>query len=225
MNFTQDSGSLLNYVIASPDDFNSDKIYGLIILLHGYGSHMGDLAGLAPAIDEENYIYLCPNAPIEMNVGFGQKGYAWYPISPGTDPDSDSLSESVEHLNDTIESVIEKYPIDESRVFIGGFSQGGMMTMHAGLTQPGKYLGAFILSSRILMKEEFENKINETEKIPIFMSHGLTDTVISIKDGRSTKELLKSYGYEVEYREYDMAHQIIQETIADLKNWIVRLQQ
>ena len=97
--------------------------------------------------------------------------------------------------------------------------------MHAGLTQPGKYLGAFILSSRMLMKEEFENKINETEKIPIFMSHGLTDTVISIEDGRSTKELLKSYGYEVEYREYDMAHQIIQETIADLKNWIVRLQQ
>ena len=85
--------------------------------------------------------------------------------------------------------------------------------MHAGLTHPSKYVGVFILSSRMLMKEEFENKIHETEKIPIFMSHGLTDTVIAIEDGRSTKELLKSYGYEVEYREYDMAHQIIQETI------------
>ena len=97
--------------------------------------------------------------------------------------------------------------------------------MHAGLIHPGKYLGAFILSSRMLMKEEFENKIHDSQKIPIFMSHGLTDTVISIEDGRNTKELLKSYGYEVVYREYDMAHQIIQETIADLKNWIVRLQQ
>ena len=92
MKFTQDSGAHLNYVIASPDDLNAEKIYGLIILLHGYGSHMGDLAGLAPAIDEHNYIYLCPNAPIEMSVGFGQQGYAWYPISPGMDPDSDSLS-------------------------------------------------------------------------------------------------------------------------------------
>jgi phospholipase/carboxylesterase len=224
MKFTENSSAHLNYVVASPDNFNADNLYGLIILLHGYGSHMGDLSSLAPAIDQNNYIYLCPNAPIEMDVGFGQKGYAWYPISPGKEPSSDSLSESVKMLNETISSVIEEYPVDEKRVFIGGFSQGGMMTMHAGLIHPNKYKGAFILSSRMLMKEEFENKIRDTHKIPIFMSHGLTDTVISIEDGRNTQELLTSYGYEVEYREYEMAHQIIQDTITDLKNWITSLQ-
>ncbi len=223
MKFTQKSGSNLEYVVASPDKLDIDRAYGLIILLHGYGSHMGDLAGLASEIDDTNYIYLCPNAPIEMDVGFGQKGYAWYPISSTKEPDDSALSESITNLNKTIDSVISEYPIDKNKILIGGFSQGGMMTIHAGLLKPELYAGAFILSSRMLKRSEFEQKVYDTRKIPVFMSHGLTDMIISIDDGRNTRDLLNSYGYEVEYHEYDMAHQIVNKTIEDLRNWITNL--
>ena len=52
------------------------------------------------------------------------------------------------------------------------------------------------------------------------MSHGTNDLVISIKDGRDTKELLDEYGYQIEYQEYPMAHEIREETISDLKDWL-----
>ena len=40
------------------------RSYPMIILLHGFGAHMGDLASLAPAIDPTGYVYIFPNAPI-----------------------------------------------------------------------------------------------------------------------------------------------------------------
>ena len=92
--------------------------------------------------------------------------------------------------------------------------------MHAGLTRPDIYKGAIILSSRLTQVDLFTDKIVHLDKIPIFMSHGTNDLVISIKDGRGTKELLDEYGYQIEYQEYPMAHEIREETISDLKDWL-----
>ena len=63
MNFEQLSEASLPMVVGTPDNFDSSHQYGMIVLMHGFGSHMGDLAGLAPLINENDYIYVCPNAP------------------------------------------------------------------------------------------------------------------------------------------------------------------
>ena len=148
--------------------------------MHGFGSHMGDLAGLAPLINETDFIYVCPNAPIEMTIGFGQQGYAWFPAGGQTEPDD--IDKAVSQLQTSVDFAIDKYQPNQSNIYIGGFSQGGMMTMHAGLTRPDIYKGAIILSSRLTQVDLFTNKIVHLDKIPIFMSHGTNDLVISIKE-------------------------------------------
>ncbi len=218
MNFEQLSEAALPIVVGTPDNFDSSHQYGMIVLMHGFGSHMGDLAGLAPLINETDYIYICPNAPIEMNIGFGQQGYAWFPAGGQTQPND--IDNAVSQLQETIDFAMTKYQPDRSNIFVGGFSQGGMMTMHAGLTRPDIYKGAIILSSRLTQVDLFTDRIESAIKIPIFMSHGTEDLVISIQDGRETKNLLEEYGYEIEYREYSMAHEIREETISDLKKWL-----
>ena len=92
--------------------------------------------------------------------------------------------------------------------------------MHAGLTRPDIYKGAIILSSRVTQVDLLTDRIENLDKMPIFMSHGTNDMVISIKDGREAKELLDEYGYQIDYREYPMAHEIREETISDLKDWL-----
>ena len=218
MNFEQlDEGSL-PMIVGTPDNFDSSHQYGMVVLMHGFGSHMGDLAGLAPLINETDFIYICPNAPIAMTIGFGQQGHAWFPAGGQTQPDD--IDNAVSRLQQTIDFAITKYLPDHSKIFIGGFSQGGMMTMHAGLTRPDIYKGAIILSSRLTQVDLFTDRIESATKMPIFMSHGTEDLVISIQDGRDTKNLLEEYGYGIEYHEYSMAHEIREETISDLKNWL-----
>ena len=220
MNFEQLSEGSLPMVVGTPDNFDSSHQYGMIVLMHGFGSHMGDLAGLAPLINETDYIYVCPNAPIGMNIGFGQQGYAWFTAGGQTQPDD--IDNAVSQLQQAVDFALTKYHPDKANIYVGGFSQGGMMTMHAGLTRPDLYKGAIILSSRLTQVDLFTDRIESTTKIPIFMSHGTEDLVISIQDGRETKNLLEEYGYEVEYREYSMAHEIREETISDLKDWLIK---
>lgn len=76
MEFRENQGTSLRYIAAEPDDYDPNRKYPMIILLHGFGAHMGDLASLSPALDSKGYVYIFPNAPIEMEVGFGTTGYA-----------------------------------------------------------------------------------------------------------------------------------------------------
>ena len=62
----QHEGRSLNYVTVTPDDYNPVVSYPLVIMLHGFGAHMGDLAGLASAIEDKGYVYACPNAPSSL---------------------------------------------------------------------------------------------------------------------------------------------------------------
>ena len=58
MKFIQQKGSNLPYIAVVPSDYDGEKPLHCIVLLHGYGSHMGDLANLGPSIEEKNYIYI-----------------------------------------------------------------------------------------------------------------------------------------------------------------------
>ena len=70
----QHPGKDLMYLTIVPDDYNPEVSYPLVIMLHGFGSNMRDLAGLAPAISSRGYVYACPNAPMPFDLGQGLGG-------------------------------------------------------------------------------------------------------------------------------------------------------
>ena len=81
----------LKFITSVPDKFDKNKKYGVIILMHGYGANMYDLVNIAPIINDTDYIYIFPNAPIEIEIGFEKKGYAWFPIETVDISASDKL--------------------------------------------------------------------------------------------------------------------------------------
>ena len=56
MEVKRHQGKSLRYLTIEPDDFNAELSYPLVILLHGFGASMDDLAGLCPAIDRQGYV-------------------------------------------------------------------------------------------------------------------------------------------------------------------------
>ena len=71
--YERHQGKDLQYLTVVPDNHAPEVNYPLVIMLHGFGANMQDLAGLAPAIESEGYVYACPNAPIPFNLGLGQE--------------------------------------------------------------------------------------------------------------------------------------------------------
>ncbi len=218
MRMVQGRAGGLDYVGVYPVDYQPGGSFPLVVLLHGFGANMHDLAGLASYIDSRSYVYLCPNAPLEMQVGPGFTGYAWTPLL-GEKTIEDVLR-AEEAVAGFIEEMMEMHGVPEGRAVLGGFSQGGMMTYQVGLPRPGTFAGLAALSARIDEREEMLERLPEERGQPIFIAHGVHDPLIAVEEGRSSREFLVSAGYDPVYREYPMAHQIIEEEIQDLSEWV-----
>ena len=222
MQATQHQGKTLHYIAIEPDGYDSSQKYPMIILLHGFGAHMGDLATLAPAIDPQGYIYIFPNAPIPFEIGPGATGYGWtYPRRiPQELRRADDVDSVVEMLATLVDEVTAHYQTEPGQVILGGFSQGGMMTYRYGLPNPDKFKGLVALSAVAPEADTMREKLPEDRSQPIFVAHGTADMVIEVQMARDTREFLQAEGYKPLYHEYPMAHEISQQTLTDLAEWI-----
>ena len=222
MEAKQLQGKTLHYIAVEPDGYDQSRKYPMIILLHGFGAHMGDLASLAPAIDPEGYVYIFPNAPIPFEIGPGATGYGWtYPRRiPQELRRADDVDSVVDMLATLVDEVTEHYATKPGEVILGGFSQGGMMTYRYGLPNPDKFKGLAALSAVAPDEDTMREKLPADRSQPIFVAHGTSDMVIEVQMARDTLEFLRAEGYKPLYLEYAMAHEISQQTLTDLAEWI-----
>ena len=214
----QHRGQTLKYLTLEPDGYDVDRSYPVVILLHGFGASMGDLARLCPAIDREAYVYVCPSAPTPIKVGVGLVGYSWTTSGADVTPEDGNAAE--EMLSTLFEEVMELYPGKPENMVLGGFSQGGMIAYRCGLTRPDVFRGLVALSSRLSDPEVLRPRLPSTRDQAIFIAHGSDDTMIPVEDSRESVRFLKAQGYAPQYKEYPMGHEIIQEVLDDLVPWM-----
>ena len=210
----------LAYRVLEPDGYEPGRPYPLVILMHGYGSHMGDLMSLGPLIAPRGCLFAFPNAPIRMDLGFGMAGYAWS-IPPEDEFDTDGSAERL--LKGFVDDVMARYGVEDGQAVLGGFSQGGMMAYRHGLRRPDRFRGLVALSSRLSRRDLPDSPGDSPPSQRIFITHGTLDDVIPPKAGRLARNMLTARGYSPEHREYEMAHEITQEVIADLSGWLAKV--
>ncbi len=210
-------GSSLSYIMVEPDDYDEGIEYPAIVLLHGFGASMTDLAGLAPAINRTGYVYLFPNAPIPIQLAPGMTGYAWTP--PGG-ANEEAAQRAEQLLEVFFEEATNRHGLVNNEVVMGGFSQGGMMTYRFGLPRPDSFAGLVILSGRVPSPDALSETLPDHRDQPIFIAHGSADAMIDIGDARKSREFLEHNGYAPMYHEYSMGHEINEYVISDLVTWL-----
>lgn len=221
----QHEGRSLKFLAVTPDDYDAEKDYPLVIMLHGFGAHMGDLAGLAPAIEDKGYVYACPNAPIAFDFGGGHVGYGWMPRQNAASPEEveAARAKSEELLTDCFEEIFEKFNATPGKVALLGFSQGGAMTYRCGMQRPELFAGLVALSAAVFDPEILRSRLPEDRNQPIFVAHGTRDMQIDVETARATREFLEGAGYQPVYREYNMGHEIPLEVLRDLVPWLTEV--
>jgi len=192
---------------------------GLILLLHGVGSNEEDLFRFSQSFPK-GFVVVSARAPYTLAPG----KYAWFELSyaagkPVINPEQAEKSRLV--INIFINQLIDRYMIDSKKVFLGGFSQGGIMSYSVGLTFPQKFAGIFILSSRLLpeVKPLIKSK-EELQNLEIFIAHGKNDPVLPIQYATDALAYLKPMTSNITYHEYDMAHTVGEQELVDLVDWL-----
>jgi predicted esterase len=112
--------------------------------------------------------------------------------------DEPGILRSREYFNNLIKEEMNK-GIKASRIILGGFSQGGAMSVFTGLTSTEKLGGVFGLSCYLLLSDRIKNYMPEewaNKKTPFFLAHGTSDEVVPFKFGKISSEMLEKLGLE-----------------------------
>jgi len=221
MSAEQHRGQGLTYLNVYPDHYDPDLSYPLVVMLHGFGANMEDLAGLAPSIEREGYVYACPNAPIPFDLGLGMSGYGWHP--PRGQATAEDFRQAESLLAGFFEEVFHQLKATPGRIALLGFSQGGGMTYRCGLGHPETFAGLVALSASLPDPEVLGPRLPARRDQPIFIAHGRSDPMVALDTARATRTFLEGEGYQPDYHEYDMGHEIPPMVLADLVPWLAEV--
>ena len=211
---TTDS-TVLQYLVREPKVQSEKK--KAIILLHGVGSNEKDLFGIANMLPDDLYI-IAPRGQFAL----GGDRYAWYQVDFSTGkPIYNAAQEASSRklLSTFIDQIKEKYQLQE--VYVGGFSQGAIMSYSIGLTNPTSVKGILALSGRVLEEvKTIVTKNDELKQLKVFIAHGVNDNVLPVGYARESKQYLSQLEVPFTYHEYELGHSINEKVIKDINTWL-----
>jgi phospholipase/carboxylesterase len=201
-----------------------------VIFLHGLGddghgwSEVVDALGLGP---RRAIRFLFPHAPvIPVTINNGYRMRAWYDIRDADlerRADLDGVRASQAHLERLIEQERAR-GIDDSRIVLGGFSQGGAIALYAGLRHPRRLAGIVALSTYLIDEAALAYEAASiNRRIPVFMAHGTMDPVVRFAWGDASRKALAQGGWPVEWESYAMEHSAVPQEIEAVGRFIERV--
>lgn len=215
----------LNYappIVVEPESAQADAC---VIWLHGLGADGSDFAGLLPELtlpEDHRIRFIFPHAAQQaVTINMGMLMPAWYDISSlalADGFDYDGLQGSVEYLTQLIEQQLA-LGISPENILLAGFSQGGVVVLHAALQSANKLAGVMALSTYFPAPQAAEKF---AEGFPILMAHGEMDNVVPIQLGLESKQRLQNLNAAVEWYAYPMAHQVCHEEIEAINQFIIQ---
>lgn len=176
----------------------------LIVLLHGYGSHEGDLFALSPRLPL-GAVVASVRAPIAIGNGF-----AWWNMqSPGS-PDSDAVDESGNAVLAWLDTV------EYTTVALVGFSQGAALSLQLNRLAPDRFAATVSLAGFITPGEHAGDARLQAVRPPVFWGRGTADTVIPAAAVDRTAAWMPAHT-EPTIRIYEgLAHSISTQELSDL---------
>ena len=201
--------STLNYLLFMPRDSSEveNGKFPLIISLHGIGERGEDLwrvkgDGLPKILDGKNdfpFIVVSPQCPSTTE---------WY------------YDRTDIKLNKLLDSVITRYPVDTSRIYLTGFSMGGIGTLDFAIRYPHRFAALIPIAFRI----EDGWDLCVIKDIPLWGFHGQHDPIIPLYKAQSVITTLINCGGSPLFTIYsDLFHDAWTRTYnnPDIYNWLL----
>lgn len=201
----------------------SDNPSKAIIWLHGLGASGHDFVPMAHALRMPEVRFVFPHAPERHVTINNARMRAWFDIKSlqALEPeDTQGMDESRELIRNLIENELQQgFTLDQ--IALGGFSQGGVMTLFTGLSYEKPLASLMALSCYLPQSGRFDEwRVPANQNTPIFLAHGQFDPVLPFQLAQHGHHLLQNAEYKVAWHAYPMGHQVCDEEIAHLRNYI-----
>lgn len=175
----------------------SGKAKQLVVILHGWGAdgdNLIDLADLfAQALPDAHFF--APNAPDICEVN--PYGYQWFSLMDRRmEPMLSGARQAADTLNAFLDARQQELGLDNSHTALVGFSQGTMLSLHAGLRHEPPLACIVGYSGMLLGPELLAREMKS--KPPVCLIHGQLDDVVPYTSLNAAESVLRAHGLTVE---------------------------
>jgi predicted peptidase len=193
----------MKYLLYLPKDYDQKESWPLMLFLHGAGQRGDDLntikilgpPKLIEAGKEFPFIVVSPQCP---------KDKWWEPLE----------------LTTLLDEIVERYKVDQDRIYVTGPSMGGFGTWSLAAYQPNRFAAIVpICGGGITMWAK------RLVNLPVWVFHGAKDPSVPLEMSKEMVEALKKNGGSVKFTIYPEAnHDAWTETYAnpELYKWLLQ---
>ena len=169
------------YYLYVPDNLDTNQSIPILFAFHGYGSsalrHLG-YTNYIPIADRNNFIVVYPQGESTSTLSAHWNVGGWTSKSPVKD---------LEFVETVIDLLKDKLPIDETRIYSSGMSNGGYMGYHLACNLSNKF--AAIASVTGSMTTSTYDNCSPSHPTPILQIHGLLDFVVPYNGNSGSKSI------------------------------------
>jgi predicted peptidase len=192
----------VKYLLYLPKDYDQKESWPLLLFLHGKGERGDDLdivkkhgpPKLIEAGKEFPFIVVAPQCPDIV---------WWQPVE----------------LKALLDEIVEKYKVDQDRIYVTGLSMGGFGTWTLAAYQPHRFAAIVPICGG--GEPETARLFAQT---PAWVFHGAIDPVVPLKSSGEMVEAMKKAGGTVKFTIYpDAGHDCWTEAYNDPKlyEWLL----
>jgi predicted peptidase len=179
----------LKYLLYLPKDYsrNPEAKWSTILFLHGMGERGDDLEivkkhGIPKIVevkDDFPFITISPQCPMT---------YMWTMMN--------------DELHALLVDAVQRYNVDEARIYLTGLSMGGYGAWHLAAAYPDLFAAVVPICGGMIHDSGFTEKIKVLKDMPIWIFHGAKDEAVPIQNSKELYDALKKYGGHVKFTIY-----------------------
>jgi polyhydroxybutyrate depolymerase len=178
-----------NYLLHIPANFSPAKKSPLVLVIHGAFSTAKQIekqSGFSALSDQEGFLVAYPNGAFGL-IGVLQHWNAGHCCGKAATDDVDDVG----FLVKVIEDIRGRFNVDPSRLYMVGFSNGGMLTYRFAAEQTNVLAAAAPMAAALGGKPSSEAPYWETPlpqaPLPVIIFHGRDDPIVPYDGGRSPR--------------------------------------
>lgn len=181
------------YEVTLPKDHKKGRKTPLVVALHSYGGDLDEAVNhWRKAAEAVGAILMTPQGTFRAD-----DGYEW----------GENIDVVESNVLDAIDEVIDQYSVDEYRIAIGGFSQGGSVAWQLAIRNPETFCGIIPIAGRFHVESEADFDDEDLADLRVCVLIGEDDNDDVIKSNRDGARRFRKLGADVRVEEYaDLGH-------------------
>lgn len=223
-------------VAALTPSLKPEEVKRTVVLLHGYGAPGTDLVGLSTVIAAPagtQFVFLMAPHTLDGESGL-HAGRAWWHIdmialqvarmTGQNDMLAKQIPEGIEEaraaLSEALNVLEQNHGLKWEETYLGGFSQGAMLSMDTALRSSKPLKGILQLSGTMICEGEWPSLMKKRAGLSVFQSHSPDDQVLPLVLAERLRERMTEAGMKVDFVQFRGGHGIPGDVISKLSSFI-----